>query len=38
MADRRPPAGNLPADLTSFVGRAAEVSQVRRLFSQSRLV
>jgi non-specific serine/threonine protein kinase len=38
MAARRPPVGNLPADLTSFVGRTGELSQVRQLLSQSRLV
>jgi non-specific serine/threonine protein kinase len=38
VAERRPPAGNLPADLTSFVARGDEVSLVRRLLSRSRLV
>jgi len=32
------PAGNLPAELTSFVGRRREVAEVRRLLSMSRLV
>jgi len=31
-------AGNLPAELTSFVGRRREVAEVRRLLSMSRLV
>jgi predicted ATPase/DNA-binding CsgD family transcriptional regulator len=31
-------AGNLPAELTSFVGRRDEVAEVRRLLSESRLV
>ena len=31
-------AGNLPAELTSFVGRRGEVAEVRRLLSGSRLV
>ncbi|HEX8870039.1 MAG TPA: LuxR C-terminal-related transcriptional regulator [Lentzea sp.] len=30
--------GNLPADTTSFVGRKADVVEVRRLLSESRLV
>ncbi|WP_305093675.1 LuxR C-terminal-related transcriptional regulator [Prescottella sp. R16] len=30
--------GNLPQDLTSFVGRRGEVAEVRRLLSASRLV
>ncbi|GAB1641982.1 ATP-binding protein [Krasilnikovia sp. MM14-A1259] len=30
--------GNLPAEVTSFVGRRAEVTQVRRMLSSSRLV
>jgi predicted ATPase/DNA-binding CsgD family transcriptional regulator len=34
--DRR--AGNLPAELTSFVGRRHEVADVKRLLSASRLV
>jgi predicted ATPase len=38
MAERRSPVGNLPADLTSFVGRGGELSQLRRLLGQSRLV
>lgn len=29
---------DLPTELTSFVGRAAEVAEVKRLLSQSRLV
>ena len=32
------PAGNLPAELTSLVGRRAELAEVRRLWSGSRLV
>ncbi|MEV5541860.1 LuxR C-terminal-related transcriptional regulator [Saccharopolyspora shandongensis] len=32
------PAGNLPAELTSLVGRRAEAAEVRRLWSGSRLV
>jgi len=35
-AQRR--AGNLPAQLTSFVGRRREVAEIRRLLSGSRLV
>ena len=31
-------AGNLPAELTSFVGRRDEVAEVRRLLAESRLV
>lgn len=34
----RPRVGNLPADLTSFVGRRREVAEIKRLFSASRLV
>nr|WP_052478425.1 AAA family ATPase [Kibdelosporangium sp. MJ126-NF4]CEL18238.1 possible protein kinase/ transcriptional regulator, LuxR family [Kibdelosporangium sp. MJ126-NF4]CTQ90531.1 possible protein kinase/ transcriptional regulator, LuxR family [Kibdelosporangium sp. MJ126-NF4] len=30
--------GDLPAELTSFVGRAAEVAEIKRLLSRSRLV
>ncbi len=30
--------GNLPADLTSFVGRRQELGEVRRLLAESRLV
>ncbi|MDT7788544.1 MAG: hypothetical protein QOF58_6963 [Pseudonocardiales bacterium] len=30
--------GNLPADTTSFVGRRTDVTEVRRLLSESRLV
>jgi predicted ATPase/DNA-binding CsgD family transcriptional regulator len=32
------PAGNLPADLTSFIGRRREIAEVRRQLSASRLV
>lgn len=32
------PPGNLPADVTSFVGRRSEVSQAKRLMTQSRVV
>jgi predicted ATPase/DNA-binding CsgD family transcriptional regulator len=38
VAERRMPVGNLPADLTGFVGRGEELSLVRGLLSQSRLV
>jgi predicted ATPase len=31
-------AGNLPAELTSFVGRRAELAEVKRLLAGSRLV
>jgi predicted ATPase/DNA-binding NarL/FixJ family response regulator len=31
-------AGNLPAELTSFVGRRAELAEVRRLLAEYRLV
>jgi predicted ATPase len=34
----RESAGNLPAELTSFVGRRREVAEVRALLSASRLV
>src|SRR4051794_19666210 len=34
----RGPAGNLPAELTSFVGRRHEVAVVRRLLATARLV
>lgn len=34
----RRPAGTLPLDLTSFVGRGAELAQVKGLLSTSRLV
>ncbi|SFQ55173.1 LuxR C-terminal-related transcriptional regulator [Amycolatopsis rubida] len=30
--------GNLPADITTFVGRGAEVREIRRLMRQSRMV
>ena len=30
--------GNLPAELTSFVGRRGELAEVRRLLAGSRLV
>src|SRR5580693_122164 len=33
-----PVAGNLPVQLTSFVGRAAELVQVRALLAGSRLI
>ncbi|WP_216892610.1 ATP-binding protein [Nocardia alni] len=35
---QRRPAGNLPTDLTSFVGRRAECTELRRLAAESRLV
>ena len=40
MPAPQPPrrAGNLPAQLTSFVGRRREVAEIRRLLSESRLV
>jgi predicted ATPase len=38
MAPARRGAGNLPAELTSFVGRRDEVAQVRRLLARGRLV
>ncbi len=38
MAVVRRGAGNLPAELTSFVGRRGEVAEVRRLLVESRLV
>jgi predicted ATPase/DNA-binding CsgD family transcriptional regulator len=38
MAPGRHVVGNLPAELTSFVGRRGEVAEVRRLLSGSRLV
>src|SRR5215472_5595363 len=38
MAPRARVAGNLPAELTSFVGRRGELAEVRRLLAVSRLV
>ena len=38
MAPRARGAGNLPAELTSFVGRRDELAEVRRLLTRSRLV
>src|SRR5215475_4618778 len=38
MAAARRAAGNLPAELTSFVGRRGELAEVRRLLAGSRLV
>jgi hypothetical protein len=38
MAAARRGVGNLPAELTSFVGRRGEVAEVRRLLADSRLV
>ena len=38
MAAARRGVGNLPAELTSFVGRRGEVAEVRRLLAESRLV
>jgi predicted ATPase/DNA-binding CsgD family transcriptional regulator len=38
MAPVRREAGNLPAELTSFVGRRSEVAEVKRLLAGSRLV
>src|SRR5215469_3095206 len=38
MAPVRHVAGNLPAELTSFVGRRNEMAEVRRLLASSRLV
>jgi predicted ATPase/DNA-binding CsgD family transcriptional regulator len=35
---RRQPASNLPAELSSFVGRRRELSEVRRWLSSARLV
>ncbi|KWX05102.1 LuxR family transcriptional regulator [Carbonactinospora thermoautotrophica] len=37
-AGLRQPVGNLPADVTSFVGRRREVTEVKRLLSTGRLV
>ncbi|SEM33554.1 ATP-binding protein [Nonomuraea pusilla] len=37
-ASRRRPTGRLPAEVTSFVGRRHEVSEVKRLLSSSRAV
>ncbi len=33
-----PPKGNLPAQLTSFIGREREVAQIRKAISEHRLV
>src|SRR5215469_3898963 len=38
MAPRARVTGNLPAELTSFVGRRAELAEVKRLLADSRLV
>src|SRR5215831_7352918 len=38
MAAVRRVTGNLPAELTSFVGRRGELAEVRRLLAGSRLV
>ncbi|HEY2578775.1 MAG TPA: NB-ARC domain-containing protein, partial [Streptosporangiaceae bacterium] len=38
MAPRARVTGNLPAELTSFVGRRRELTEVRRLLASSRLV
>ena len=38
MAPRARVTGNLPAELTSFVGRRGELTEVRRLLAGSRLV
>src|SRR5215469_17787232 len=38
MAPVRHGAGNLPAELTSFVGRRNELAEVKRLLAGSRLV
>ena len=38
MAPARRGAGNLPAELTSFVGRRGEIAEVRRVLAESRLV
>jgi predicted ATPase/DNA-binding CsgD family transcriptional regulator len=38
LVAERPLVGNLPASLTSFVGRAEDLSHARRLLSGSRLV
>ena len=38
MAPRARVTGNLPAELTSFVGRRGELAEVKRLLAGSRLV
>ena len=38
MAPTRRVAGNLPAELTSFVNRRSELAEVKRLLAKSRLV
>src|SRR5215472_1803967 len=38
MAPARRGAGNLPTELTSFVGRCGEIAEVRRVLAESRLV
>ncbi|MEQ4725918.1 LuxR C-terminal-related transcriptional regulator [Nonomuraea sp. B19D2] len=35
---RKRPAGNLPADVTGFVGRRQELSQARRLLADTRML
>ncbi|WP_262403226.1 ATP-binding protein [Actinomadura sp. CNU-125] len=37
-AKASPPTGNLPAETTSFIGRARELAETRRLLRASRLV
>jgi len=34
----REPSGNLPVEMTSFVGRRQEIAEVKRLLARSRLV
>src|SRR5215469_6572275 len=38
MAPMARVTGNLPAELTSFVGRRGELAEIRRLLAESRLV
>jgi AAA+ ATPase superfamily predicted ATPase len=38
VAGVRSPRGNIPVELTSFIGRSAELTELKRLLSTSRLV
>jgi MoxR-like ATPase len=37
-ANSRRPRGNLPAEITSFVGRQHEIAEIKRLLRRQRLV
>ena len=38
MVSQRPGPGNVPAELSSFVGRARELAEVKRLLAAARVV